>query len=140
MASWQDMLRTIYGAVSGSELQVDVVSQPNAVATARAAAAANMNAPAANTAAVVTKAAAGAGVANVVAGVYWSYDAEPTGGSLTITSGGVTVFQLSITAAGPGFLPFTPPLKGGANEAVVATLAAGGESVTGKVNLHTWTE
>jgi len=140
MASWQDMLRTIYGAVSGSELQVDVVSQPNAVATARAAAAANMNAPAAKTEAVVTKAAAGEGVYNVLGGVYWSYDDDPTAGGLVITDGGTTVFSLAITSKGPGFLPFTPPLKSAANAALVATLAAGGASVTGKLNLHAWTE
>lgn len=108
--------------------------------TPRAASSGNMHEPAANTAAVVTKSAAGAGVSNVVGGVYWSYDGDPTGGSLTITDGGTQVFKVDITGKGPGFLPFDPPIKGAANAAVVATLAAGGDGVSGIVNLNAWTE
>ena len=107
---------------------------------AKPGAAANVHEPAANTAAVVTKAAAGAGVANVLALVAWSYDGDPTAGSLTIADGASTVFKVDITAGGPGFFAFSPPLKGTANTALVATLAAGGSGVSGIVSLHTWTE
>jgi hypothetical protein len=112
-----------------------------ATLAAKSAATANQHEPAANTAAVVTKAAAGAGISNVLALVAWSYDADPTAGSLTIEDGsGTTVFKVDITTGGPGFFAFSPPLKGTANTALIATLAAGGGSVSGIVSLHTWTE
>jgi hypothetical protein len=108
---------------------------------AKAAATTNQHEPAADTAAIVTKAAAGAGISHVLALVAWSYDGDPTAGSLTIVDGaGTTVFKADITAAGPGFFPFLPPLKGTANTALVATLAAGGSGISGIVNVHTWTE
>jgi hypothetical protein len=88
------------------------------------------------------KAASGtnaAAVANVSAvgwtlsfGVYWSYSAAPTGGGLTITNDGDT-FDVDITAAGPGFLPFYAPL--GKSSAMVVTLKAGGPGVVGKINV-----
>jgi len=112
-----------------------------ATLAAKATATANQHEPAANTAATITKAAAGAGVSNVLGMVAWSYDGDPTAGSLTIEDGsGTTVFKVDITAGGPGFFAFTPPLKGSANTALIATLAAGGAGISGIVNLHTWTE
>lgn len=105
------------------------------IADAVAGSTGNTHAPASNTAAVVTKAAAGAGVSNVIDGIAWSYDAAPTNGGLTITDGGSTVFQVAVTAAGPGFFLFPRPLKSAANSALVVTLAAGGSGVTGKVNV-----
>ncbi|MGV3720084.1 MAG: hypothetical protein ACO1SX_04160 [Actinomycetota bacterium] len=102
----------------------------------------DVHAPSANTAAVVTYAAAGAGVANVISGVAWSYDGDPTGGSLMIENGaGSTVFHVAVTSKGPGFFVFPQPKKGSANTAMIITLAAGGSGVTGKVNaLNRWTE
>jgi hypothetical protein len=111
-----------------------------ATLAAKAGASGNVHEPAANTAAVVAKAAGGAGVSNVLALVAWSYDGDPTAGSLIIADGASTVFKVDITAAGPGFFTFAPPLKGTANTALVATLAAGGSGVSGIVSLHTWTE
>jgi hypothetical protein len=109
--------------------------------TPRATAAGNTSVPAANTAAVVTKAAAGAGVYNVIGGVYWSYDDDPTGGSLIITDDGTAIFTEYITSKGPGFFPFDPPLQNAvANKALVATLAAGGGTVKGTLNLNAWTK
>jgi len=105
------------------------------IADAVSASTGNTHAPASNTAAVVTKAAAGAGVCNVIDGIAWSYDAAPTNGGLTITDGGSTVFQVAVTAAGPGFFLFPRPLKSAANSAMVVTLAAGGSGVTGKINV-----
>ena len=44
---------------------------------AKGASSSNVHAPASNTAAVVTKAAV-TGAFNVLAGIYWSYDGDPT--------------------------------------------------------------
>jgi hypothetical protein len=98
-------------------------------------------APAANTAASLTYAAAGAGINHLIAGVYWSYSGgTPTGGNLQISDGSNVIFNMDITAAGPGYVPFDPPKKGTANTSLTITLAAGGASVSGKVNATHWTE
>lgn len=125
-------LKGLLSLLSGSL----TVSSP----AAKAAAAGNVHEPAADTAAVVTKAAAGAGISNVVALAAWSYDDAPTAGSLIIADGATTVFKVDITTKGAGFIPFSPPMKGTANTALVATLAAGGAGVSGIVSLHAWTE
>ena len=89
------------------------------------------NYPAANTAAVITLAAK-ENLKNVIHYIQWSYSAAPTGGRLFITFGGVTKFDVDITAAGPGGFDFYLP--GIVNEAVVITLAAGGAAIVGKLN------
>lgn len=105
-------------------------------------AAADVNEPAVNTAAVVNYGAAGAGVSHVITGVAWSYNAAPTGGRITIEDGaGVIVFRQDITAAGPGSILFPMPKRGAANTAMIVTLTAAGAAVTGKVSvLGHWTE
>lgn len=90
--------------------------------------------PAANTAAVVTF-AADPGTKHVITKINWSYDAEPTSGLLTVSSGGQTVFSQFITASGPGFHDFHEGLKGPANSAMVVTLSAGGTDVSGAVSV-----
>lgn len=94
--------------------------------------------PAANTAATVTLAAVansagGEGRRWSIGGIAWSYDATPSGGSISITNGGTKAFDLDITSAGPGSITFGEPLKADPNAAVVVTLAAGGAGVTGKL-------
>src|SRR5574343_1981113 len=102
--------------------------------TGVAATTANHHAPAAATAAVLTFAAT-AGKRWVLNGVEWSYDADPTGGSLKVENGaGTTVFQVAITKGGPGYIKFEPPIVGSNNTAVVVTLASGAGAVVGKVN------
>jgi hypothetical protein len=102
----------------------------------QAAAAANVHAPAANTAAVVTYSAAGTGLSHSLSGVAWSYSGDPTGGNLKIEDGsGTTVFSVDVTSKGPGFFLFPEPLRGAANTALIVTLAAGGSGVSGKVNV-----
>ena len=101
--------------------------------TTAPAAAAHVNAPAANTAAVITLAAT-ASKKHYIPRVVWSYDAAPTGGRLTITDDGTTVFDLSITAAGPGVIDVGIE-SAAVNKAMVITLAAGGGVVVGKVNI-----
>ncbi len=97
------------------------------------------DAPAANTAAVVTLAAAGEGISNAIRGIAWSYDAEPTGGNLKVEDGATAVFSMDIATPGAGFVPVCG--KGSTNTALTVTLAAGGEGISGKLNvLEAWEE
>jgi hypothetical protein len=89
--------------------------------------------PAADTAAVVTLAAL-AGQRRIIHGIQWSYSAAPTGGLLTVTDGGVIIFAVGITAAGPGGYQLTLP--GSINSAVVVTLATGAGTVVGKLSVQ----
>lgn len=98
------------------------------------ASSANVHAPSSNTAAVLTFSAAGSGVSHVLGGVAWSYSGTPTGGNLKIEDGATTVFSIDVTVSGPGVVYLDPPLQGTANTALVVTLAAGGDGVSGKVN------
>lgn len=97
-----------------------------------------VHAPSSNTSAIVTIAASATGAWHEIEGIYWSYDAAPTGGSLLVESpSGTTLLSLSITAAGPGFLPFSGScLRGATSQAMIITLAAGGSGVTGKINVQ----
>lgn len=91
-----------------------------------------------NTAAAVTV-AADTDEFWVVDRIDWSYDAAPTGGLLTIAYGTspTTVWQVDITAAGPGFVNFDRGLHNAAtkNEQLVVTLAAGGAGIGGELNV-----
>lgn len=69
----------------------------------------------------------------ITEGIAWSYDTTPTGGGLTVTAGGVTVFSLDIATAGAGFIPLRKAAN--LNSALVVTLASGGGAVVGKVNV-----
>lgn len=101
----------------------------------------DVHVPNAATAAVVTLNAGGALVANVIAGVAYSYSATPTGGKLTIADGSETVLDLDIPAAGEKVINFIPPRKGRPNRSMTITLASGGGSVQGKLAvLGHWTE
>ena len=88
-----------------------------------------LSAPAANTAAAVTLGSNERHITRLV----WSYSGAPTGGSVIITENGVPMFKALITAAGPGFLPVGQNYASGV--AVVATLAAGGDGVTGTLTV-----
>ena len=73
---------------------------------------------------------------NVVACVVWGYDGgTPTAGSLVITDG-ITTITVPIVDKGPGKLELTRPFVGAADTGVTITLAAGGEGVTGKLNVQ----
>ena len=108
-----------------------------------AAAAADVHAPAVNTAAVVTYIAVAA-VKHHITGVAWSYDGGiPINGNLLIEDVAATdVFTMDITEEGPGFVVFPKPKQSAAvNTAMIITLAAGGAGVTGKLSiLNHWTE
>lgn len=102
---------------------------------------ADVHAPAAATAAVVTY-AADPNACHLISGIVWSYSAAPTGGNLKVENGsGVTVFTMDVTAAGPGVIYFEPAKKGSINTAMIVTLASGGGGVSGKVSvINRWTE
>jgi len=108
-----------------------------------AAAAADVHAPAANTAAIVTYSATAA-LKHCITGIVWSYvGGIPTGGNLKIEDvSGTTVFTMDIDEGGPGVIIFPKPKKSAAiNTAMIITLAAGGAGITGKVSiLNHWTE
>jgi hypothetical protein len=93
--------------------------------------------PAAATAAIVTLAAV-ARMRHIVHYVAWSYDTTPTGGKLTITKGGTVVWEVAITASGPGGLSLA--IIGAVNSEVVVTLASGAGAVIGIVNVQYTTE
>jgi hypothetical protein len=99
--------------------------------------AADVHAPAAATAAVVTYAAVAA-KKHYIYSITWSYSAAPTGGNLKIEDvSGTTVFTTDITAAGPGQLTFARPIVSSAvNTAMIVTLASGGGAVVGKVSVQ----
>lgn len=97
--------------------------------------------PAANTAAIVGDDGAGRAALTdpdpEIAAIHWSYDAAPTGGRLSITIDTVVVYDVDITAAGPGAVSFGDgELKLPAvSTDLDITLAAGGAAVTGKLNV-----
>lgn len=105
------------------------------------AATADVHAPAADTAAVVTYSAA-SGQKHIISGIAWSYNGAPTGGNLKIEDGsGVTVFDMDITSAGAGIIEFPFPKAGSVNTAMIITLAAGGGTVVGTLSvLNHWKE
>lgn len=96
------------------------------------------HAPAGNTAAVITLAAAD-GVQHVIDKVWGSYSATPTGGSLTIamTVRGTSVSLVHQVVGTEVNLDFQVPLQGDKNTAITITLAAGGGVITGIVNAVT---
>mgnify|MGYP001616828706 FL=1 len=108
-----------------------------------ACASADVHAPAAATAAVVTYAAV-ASVKHVITGIAWSYvGGIPSGGNLKVEDvSGTTVFTMDISDQGAGFIIFPKPKKAAAvNTAMIITLASGGAGVTGKVSVvNHWTE
>lgn len=74
-----------------------------------------------------------------ISSVWWSYSGTPTGGRLTITDGSANNWiDVDITAGGPGFINFVPPVQMLAATNMLVTLAAGGSGVTGKVGVNAW--
>lgn len=89
--------------------------------------------PASNTIATKTIAAM-VGIRHILMKIVWSYSAAPTGGRLTVTDGGSTVFDIDITSGGPGSLSLMIPMV--PNSAMVVSLAAGGVGITGKLQFY----
>lgn len=138
-----DLILT-YKAGSGEEIQAIVlVDSDGAIVTRRNSIPGSANyvhAPAVNIPAVVTLVAAGAGICNVVHQVTWSYSEDPAGGNIKVEDGATTIFTVDIPIGGPGPIPMRPGVKGSPNTAMVITLAAGGATCSGKVNVIAETE
>lgn len=96
------------------------------------------DAPAANTAAVVTFAAV-PNQRHVISKPWWSYDGVPTG-QLTVYSGGVAIRgPIYITSGGPGWMELE--IRGALGQNMRIELAAGGAGVSGSVGAEKhWTE
>ena len=93
-------------------------------------------------AAVTITLAATPGQRHTLTGIQWSYSAAPATGFITVQDGVVTILQIDITGAGPGFLPFYEVqgvgsgagIVGGEGNAVTIELGAGGGIIVGKIN------
>lgn len=124
-----------------SALPLRINSTNNGLMTTPASflqAAADRHLPAAATAAVVTYAAAGAGISHTIRGLVVSMDIAPAAPvNLKVEdASGTTVFSVDLpAAAGVHNIPFPCPIKGSANTAMIVTLASGAGSVVGKVNV-----
>lgn len=96
---------------------------------------ADVHAPAANTAAVVTY-AANATKRHILQSIAYSYvGGTPVGGNIKVQDGTDVVFTQDIATGGSGVIEFPVPKHGSMNKAMVITLAAGGSGVTGKVSV-----
>jgi hypothetical protein len=82
--------------------------------------------------AAITLAAIGENGNVEIEAIAWSYSAAPTGGRLTVTSDGVTLLDVDITAGGPGMLDFSGSCLASKNgKSLIITLYDG--SVTNKL-------
>jgi len=73
--------------------------------------------------------------------IEYSYSAAPTGGGITITDGGATVYQLdanSSTGAAQQVQFLQPRVAKVKGNTVVITLLSGGGAVVGKLNVEAW--
>lgn len=71
---------------------------------------------------------------HIINGLAWSYSGGSASGSVQVLDQGVVIFNMDITAAGNGSITFPDPLAGSPGRVLTITLAAGGSSVTGKIN------
>lgn len=112
----------------GSEA-IDACGHGDGFAKARPVEAADFSSGSGSPAAVVL-AAPGAGQSHAIHRVDFGYGATPTNGQLTITDG-VTTYQVPVTAAGVGPVPFNPPMIFKTNTQVSGSLSSGGSGVLG---------
>ena len=92
------------------------------------------NAPAANTAAVVTIAAV-ANQRHYLGYVVYNYSAAPSAGIILIEDGAGTTVYSEPNATGPVRIFFPQPLRGSVNTAMVITVPAGGAGISGILNI-----
>lgn len=74
-------------------------------------------------------------VTHLITQIHCGYNADPTSGSIVITSGGTTRYTMPVIKGGAAPIYFDPPFPGGFGEAVVVTLSPGGGSVVGYLNV-----
>jgi hypothetical protein len=121
------------GTQQGGALTPDIGA--SALSPAQLPSTPNKATAAANTAVTVTLAAV-AGESHRLTYLAYSYSASPTGGQITITDGGTTIFDLDVTSSWEVFESLPPGgIKCSTNSAVVLTLAAGGAGIVGKLNV-----
>lgn len=99
--------------------------------------------PASNTDCVVTLTGTTSDAALYLKTIIFSYSGTPTGGLLTVTVGGSTVFRQAVTASGVGPVEVegivSPRIAStGLPAEIVVTLSAGGAGVTGYLNVSSW--
>lgn len=84
---------------------------------------------------VVTKTISGIALkSHVMAACLYSYSETPVGGNITVKNGAVTVLDLDIIAGGPGEI--LVPLRMDVAADLVVTLAAGGGTAVGTLNVY----
>jgi hypothetical protein len=136
-----------YNRSIGSASTVAVSNQPainqigSTHANLPAVTSANVGTATAATASVVY-AAGGSGVYHVISGISWSYASGTfTLGNLTcVDSANGIWYNQDITSEGTASIKFDPPVISSNNGSFTITLASGGTSVVGKLNiLGHWT-
>jgi hypothetical protein len=96
---------------------------------------------AANTAVVITLPAGGASQVRALSAIHASYTGQPTAGGLTLVSTGQATYTIDIASAGAAAIDFGGAYRGMPGQTLVVTLAAGGGTVVGKLNvLADWLE
>jgi len=102
----------------------------------------DVSVPAVNTLAEIVYPRPGVYCYHSFSGLAWSYDAQLAGGNLQMIDENLgVIFDVDITNAGPGFIPFPVPRHGSLNAMMTVRLAAGGAGVNGKLNVLThWIE
>ena len=108
----------------------------------------DISTPAANKVAEITYPRPGANCYHSFSELAWSYDGQ-LAGELLLWYGNLqmideysgVIFDIDITHAGPGFIPFPVPKRGSSDATMTVRLAAGGVGVKGKLNVLThWIE
>lgn len=78
---------------------------------------------------------------HIVDSLAWSYSGAPTGGGITVADNGTIVFSMDIGISGAGQITFKMGLPASTfGNAVTITLAAGGVTVVGKINVESHDE
>lgn len=72
---------------------------------------------------------------HVISGLAWSFDAAVVASTLTITDGGITIFEVDLIEGGYHSVQFDPPKCGSRNAAVQISLDATGAGLIGKLNV-----
>lgn len=78
---------------------------------------------------------------HIIDSLAWSYSGAPTGGGISVTDNGTTVFTMDVMIAGYGQIAFKTGLAAATfGNALTVTLAAGGLNVVGKLNVESHDE
>lgn len=96
----------------------------------------NNYATATASAAIVNFPPATSNVGVVIDSIHWSYSATPASpASILILDGPTVLYNVDITAAGPGFLPLQAAFNITGTNVLSVSLLSGGVGVVGKLNV-----